>query len=74
MMIMFTKDFVLGLNTMPILQNYTHRLRFQRKLMHSALGQATVQRDVWPLQEKETRNYLNGLLDQPEAFLEEVPR
>jgi len=59
-----------GFDAFPVLQSYTPRLRFQRKLMHSALGQAIVQRDVWPLQEKETQQYLNVLLDKPDAFLD----
>jgi len=61
-----------GFDIVPILQNYTSRLRFQRKIMHGALGQGVAQRDVWPLQEKETRIYLNCLLDQPDAFLEDL--
>lgn len=63
---------IAGFDISPLLQSYTPRLRFHRKLMHSALGQATVQRDVWPLQEKETRVYLNNLLDRPDAFLDDL--
>ena len=38
--------------------------------MHSALASATVQRDIWPLQQEETRIFLKNLLEQPDAFLD----
>ena len=65
-------DETVGFDRSPMLQSYTPRMRLHRKLMHIALNQTTVQRDVWPLQEKETRIYLNGLLDRPEAFLKDL--
>lgn len=63
---------IAGFEAAPFLQSYTPRLRFQRKLMHSALSQSVVECDVWPLQEREIRIYLNNLLDQPDAFLEDL--
>ena len=68
----FGTDVMIGLDVAPVLQSYTPRLRSLRKLMHSTLSQNVVQRNVWPLQEKETRNYLNKLVDQPHAFLKDL--